>query len=90
MWEVRGSTSFRSEVLPFWTMALLGLVFSTVLAEIADRVFGAGLAVALASLAGYFVVWVMKFILLDKLFERSARRNEAALAEESVTTATDQ
>lgn len=90
VWEVRGSTSFRAEVLPFWTMALLGLVFSTVLAEAADRVFGAGLAVALASLAGYFVVWVLKFILLDRIFERSAQRNEAAQAAESVTTATDQ
>ncbi len=76
VWAVRGSHSFRTEILPFWVLALLGLIFSTALAEGADRAFGAGIAVALASLAGYFVVWVMKFIILDRIFERSARRHE--------------
>lgn len=76
VWSVRGNHSFRGEILPFWIIALAGLVFSTGLAEGADRLFGAGIAVALASLLGYFVVWVAKFIILDRLFERSARRNE--------------
>ena len=76
VWAVRGTHSFKGEILPFWLIALAGLLFSTGLAEVADRLFGAGIAVALASLFGYFVVWVLKFMILDRLFERSARRNE--------------
>ena len=81
VWEVRGNNSFRTEILPFWTIALLGLLVSTGLAEAADRVFGAGLAVALASLFGYFVIWVLKFIVLDRLFHQSnQQRTEAGVA----------
>lgn len=76
VWAVRGAHSFKGEILPFWLIALAGLLFSTGLAEGADRLFGAGIAVALASLFGYFVVWVLKFMILDRLFERSARRSE--------------
>ena len=76
VWSVRGTHSVRSEIVPFWTLALLGLVVSTVLAEAADRSFDAPLAVSAASLAGYFVVWVVKFLVLNRIFERSARRLE--------------
>jgi len=76
VWSLRGSHSVRSEILPFWTLALLGLIVSTVLAEVADRAFESPLAVSAASFAGYFVVWVLKFLVLNKIFERSARRLE--------------
>lgn len=76
VWAVRGSNSVRAEILPFWGLAVAGLVLSTALAEAADRVLGSGLPVALASLAGYFIVWVLKFLILDRIFERSARRQE--------------
>jgi putative flippase GtrA len=68
VWAVRGAHSFRSEVLPFWTIALIGLAVSTSLAELADRLVGSGPAVAAASLAGYGVVWVVKFLVLDGMF----------------------
>ncbi|MFV0257886.1 MAG: GtrA family protein [Acidimicrobiales bacterium] len=71
VWEVRGGHSLRGEVIPFWTIALLGLALSTVLAQAADQLFGSGLWVALASLTGYGVVWVVKFAVLDGLFTRS-------------------
>lgn len=71
VWEVRGGHSLRREVIPFWTIALLGLALSTVLAQAADQLFGSGLWVALASLTGYGVVWVVKFAVLDGLFSRS-------------------
>ncbi len=68
VWEVSGRHSLRREVIPFWTIALVGLLVSTLFAEVADRTFGAGVAVNIASLVGYFVVWVAKFLLLDRLF----------------------
>lgn len=72
VWEVDGRHDVRRQVLPFWAITLAGLVVSTVFAAVADSVFGAGLAVNLASLIGYFIVWVAKFFLLDRLFGSSA------------------
>ncbi len=69
VWQVRGRRhDLRREVLPFWGIALLGLAVSTLFAQIADTWFGKGIAVNLASLFAYFLVWVLKFILLDRLF----------------------
>lgn len=68
VWEVDGRHDMRRQVLPFWAITLAGLVVSTLMAALADRAFGAGLAVNLASLVGYFIVWVAKFFLLDRLF----------------------
>ncbi len=74
VWEVRGAHSMRAEIVPFWTLALIGLVVSTALAEMADRVWDTWYWVAGASLAGYLVVWVLKFVLLDRMFDAAARR----------------
>ena len=68
VWEVDGRHDMRRHVLPFWAITFAGLVVSTVFAAIADSAFGAGIAVNLASLVGYFIVWVAKFFLLDRLF----------------------
>lgn len=68
VWNVRGSHSVRAEIVPFWALSLAGLALSSGLAEGADRVFGAGIAVATASMIGYFVVWIGKFLILDRLF----------------------
>ncbi len=70
VWEISGRHDWRTEVLPFWIIALLGMGVSSVFAEMADRWFGAGLVVNLASLVGYFLVWIAKFFLLDKVFVR--------------------
>lgn len=71
VWEVRGRSSMRGEVLPFWAIALVGLVVSSLTAEAADRLFDNRLMISAGSLFGYFVVWVAKFLLLDMLFGRS-------------------
>lgn len=71
VWEVRGRSSLRGEVLPFWAIALVGLVVSSLTAEAADRLFDNRLMISAGSLLGYFVVWVAKFLLLDLLFGRS-------------------
>lgn len=72
VWKIARNTphSWRTEILPFWSLSLLGLAISSLLAEVADRYLGAGLFVNLASLVGYFVVWVGKYVLLDVMFAR--------------------
>ncbi len=70
VWEVeRGRPhSWRTEILPFWALSLVGLAVSSVMAEVADRYAGSGIWVNMASLVGYFVVWVAKYLLLDLIF----------------------
>ncbi len=74
VWKVDGVISFTREVLPFWSLALLGLLASALSVKLAagwaeDR-WGVGpqaqLAVTLASVAAYGVVWVVKYVVLDR------------------------
>ncbi len=70
VWDVQGKPSLRNEVIPFWAIAALGLVASTASAELADRAFDSDLIISLGSLAGYVLVWVLKFLVLNHLFAR--------------------
>ena len=75
VWGRSGRHSFQREVLPFWLIALVGLLSSTILAHLADKAFGQQIWINLGSLAGYFLVWVGKFFVLDSLlFPRSEGR----------------
>ncbi len=88
VWEVSGKHNWRTEVMPFWVIAFIGMGVSTVFAEIADRVVGAGIAVNLASLFGYFLVWIAKFFILDRLFlDDDLRRGADTLTRERATLA---
>lgn len=69
VWEVSGPNSVKREIGPFWLIAIAGLVLSTAAAEAADRLFGSEWLVSVGSLAGYFVVWVVKFALLNVVFD---------------------
>ncbi|MEP6660542.1 MAG: GtrA family protein [Acidimicrobiales bacterium] len=66
VWGKRGSSSMAREVLPFWIMTLAGLALSTFLAYVADRIWDATIAVNIANLAGFGVLWVLKFLVLDQ------------------------
>jgi putative flippase GtrA len=80
VWEISGAHSVTREIGPFWFIAILGLVLSTVAAEAADRLFGSDLLVSVGSLAGYFVVWVLKFAVLSFLFQKPEQELEQAEA----------
>ena len=68
VWQVSGRHSFRAEVLPFWSLAVVGLLVSTLLAAGAGQLFGDGIVVNIASLIGYAIVWVAKFLVLHHVF----------------------
>ncbi len=72
VWEVDGKHSVTGHVLPFWIITILGLVVSTGMAALAQSLFGEGLAVNAAAFLGYFIVWVIKFLVLERLFGREA------------------
>jgi putative flippase GtrA len=74
-WGKRGRSHFLKEVAPFWAMALIGLAFSTWAADYAEANayhvttshFVTTLIVMTASLAAFGVLWIGKFVILNKL-----------------------
>lgn len=87
-WGKSGRSHFMKEVVPFWAMALLGLVFSTWAADFAktqaDQATTIHLLrtfiVMMAGLAAFGVLWVVKFVVLNKvLFAHKAEALPPAL-----------
>ena len=70
VWAVDGAHSISEHLLPFWVITIVGLLVSTGMAAGAEALFGAGLIVNAAAFAGYFIVWVAKFLILNRLFAR--------------------
>ncbi|HUQ62517.1 MAG TPA: GtrA family protein [Acidimicrobiales bacterium] len=74
-WGKHGRSHFMKEVVPFWGMALLGLVFSTITADLAkdwaDEITENHLLrtfiVMMGTLAAFGVLWVGKFFVLNKV-----------------------
>lgn len=68
VWEKRGKNHLMREVVPFWTLALIGFAVSTVAIWYVDaRWSPEPLLINLTNLASYGVVWVMKFVVLDRV-----------------------
>ena len=64
----RGSHSFTREVLPFWGMAILGLVISTfAVAWAAHRWDDNTIVIMLANIASFGVLWVARFFILERV-----------------------
>jgi putative flippase GtrA len=67
-WGKRGKSHLWKEVVPFWGLALLGLAFSTWAADWAESQFDRNaLAVNIASLAAFGILWVGKFIIFNEV-----------------------
>ena len=74
-WGKTGRSHLMKEVVPFWAMALLGLVFSTWATGWATRFADdfteahlmRTLIVMFAGLAAFGVLWVAKFVILNKV-----------------------
>lgn len=66
-WQQTGANRFWGEVVPFWTMAALGAILSFFAVGYADDRWGTAVAVSLAQLSGFGVLWIARFLILDKL-----------------------
>jgi putative flippase GtrA len=75
-WGVTGTSDFRRQVVPFWGLAVAGLLLSTLAVEVTDASGLAGAmptawlatgAVLAAHLGGWAVLWVVQFVVLDRL-----------------------
>ena len=74
-WGKTGKSHLMKEIVPFWSLALLGLVLSTWAADFAETNahhltssdLGARLIVNAAALAAFGVLWVGKFFIFNRL-----------------------
>lgn len=72
VWGKTGRARIRREVVPFWLFTVAGWALSTGAVAIAanateEETLGHTLAVMFASIAGFGVLWVLKYIFLDKI-----------------------
>jgi putative flippase GtrA len=94
VWGKSGKSHFWREVAPFWILSFVGLAFSSLAVWIAgdiarshDLSHGAtALLVNLANLMSFGILWIVKFVIYNKLFhidpvefeEHHAEKVEAA------------
>lgn len=91
-WGKSGRSHLLKEVLPFWAIAFLGLVFSTWTADVAEgravdvtsSRLGQALIINGAVIASFGVLWVAKFFLFNKVLFVQDEDLRAALADEIV------
>ena len=67
VWGKRDKNNFVTEILPFWGMTLLGLLVSTLCVAYADSHFESPLMVNVANAFGFGLVWLLKFLVLDRM-----------------------
>ena len=86
VWRRRGRSSLAREVAPFWALSLAGLALSTVAvawtAGLTRHLSPAVRAVALptANLAVFGSLWVVQFVVLDRILFSSAGTDSKELA----------
>lgn len=66
VWNKRVVNSFSREVAPFWAMAFLGALLSSVLVAIADVFTDSSFVFLAANFCAFGVVWVFKFFVIEK------------------------
>jgi len=75
VWGKSGRSHLMKEIMPFWGMALIGLIFSTVVADAAKTMADdittvhllRTLIVMFAGLASFGVLWIAKFVILNRV-----------------------
>jgi putative flippase GtrA len=84
VWSADGKVSFRREILPFWIFTAAGLALSTGLVAVAERVSDSTLLVMAASLSGFGILWVAKFLFLDQVMFGRPELDEIVAQEPAV------
>ncbi len=66
-WSQTGKNRLWGEVVPFWVMSALGMILSLFAVSYADARWDSTAINAAAQLAGFGVLWIAKFLVLDKV-----------------------
>ncbi len=67
VWGKRGRNDLRREVLPFWGFNLFGLLLSTIVVAIVANLWSNPLAVNVANIGAFGLIWVAKYLVLDTM-----------------------
>ena len=65
VWGRSSKAHWAREVLPFWIFTILGVLVSTAFVWMAEAWSDSAIVIAGASIAGFGVLWVAKFLFLD-------------------------
>jgi putative flippase GtrA len=65
VWGRRGNHSVTREIIPFWVYTFAGLALSTVAVAAVEARWESAVAVSLANITAFGVIWLSKFFLLD-------------------------
>lgn len=64
VWGKASKSHLWKEVVPFWVLSFIGLVFSTVVVAVVETYNDTTVAISGANLGAFGVLWVGKFLLL--------------------------
>lgn len=75
VWGKRGKSHLTKEIIPFWAFAFAGLVLSTVIVALIAGNPAAGqkpsagetVRIMIGNLAGFGLLWIARFLVLDRL-----------------------
>lgn len=87
VWNHDGKLSLRREVLPFWVFTLAGLLISTLLVSLAQRISEAAIIAMAANISGFGVLWMAKFLFLDRVMFGHSEVDEILSQEDHPDTA---
>ena len=82
VWNVDGKISVRREIVPFWVFTAAGLALSTALVAVAEEISDSTLLVMAASVAGFGILWVAKFLFLDQIMFGHSQKEEVLSQED--------
>jgi putative flippase GtrA len=74
VWEKTSKNHVVKEIAPFWGLAFLGLVASTLAVGFASRYSDAQMVLNLVNLAAFGIIWVFKFFILDRFMFGTPRQ----------------
>ena len=89
VWEQpRGGHSVGGEIAPFWILAFAGLALSTVTVGVVDGIFGGTLSVQLANASAFGTLWIVRFLVLDRLLWGDAANGSDGRSSDDESTST--
>jgi putative flippase GtrA len=66
-WAKRGPNQLMREIVPFWSMAFLGLLLSTAVVGYIDANDGGTFLAWAGKIASFGSLWVIRFVVLDRV-----------------------
>lgn len=81
VWRNTSNDNLRTQIIVFWVAGLLGVSFATFLTWVVEQWFNdkgwlESLAVFVAQIVGFGVVWVLRYLVLDRWLFKVTRHGE--------------